>query len=76
MTQPDQDIDARHLLCPLPVLRARKALNALPKGAVLRMATTDGMALIDLPHFCDQAGHQVIDQATTGDTTVWLIRRG
>lgn len=73
---PDADIDARHLLCPLPVLRARKVLAGLAPGQVLRIATTDAMAVIDLPHFCAEAGHEVIAQQADGPATIWTIRRG
>ncbi len=70
------DLDARHLRCPLPVLRARKALAALPPGATLRLLTTDPMALIDIPHFCTEAGHPLLAQTQEGDETAWLIERG
>jgi tRNA 2-thiouridine synthesizing protein A len=70
------EIDARHLLCPLPVLRARKALAALAPGARLAITTTDPMAVIDLPHFCAEQGHRVIDSATTGTETRFVIERG
>ncbi len=52
-------IDARDLLCPLPVLRLRKALLDLPAGARLILWTTDPMAAVDVPHFCREAGHVI-----------------
>jgi tRNA 2-thiouridine synthesizing protein A len=55
-------IDARGLLCPLPVLRLRKALLMLPEGAELRLITTDAMTVVDVPHFCRQAGHVMMAQ--------------
>ena len=55
-------IDARGLLCPLPVLRLRKALLMLPQGAELRLIATDAMAVVDVPHFCRQAGHVMVAQ--------------
>lgn len=57
---PVTKIDARDLLCPLPVLRLRKVLSGLPEGGRVRMRATDAMALIDVPHFCAEAGHAVI----------------
>ena len=54
------DIDARHLLCPLPVLRLRKALEPLPSGATVRLVATDPAAVIDVPHFCAEGGHELI----------------
>lgn len=54
------EIDALGLLCPLPVLRARKALASMEAGAVLRIEADDPMAAIDLPHFCAEAGYDVL----------------
>lgn len=76
MPQPMTEIDARHLLCPLPVLRARKALAALAPGARLAITTTDPMAVIDLPHFCAEQGHRVIDTQETAGETRFVIERG
>lgn len=72
----DAECDATGLRCPLPVLRARKALAALPAGAVLRVVATDPMAAIDLPHFCAEAGHRLIEQREEAGALVFLIRRG
>ena len=71
----DDDLDCQGLLCPLPVLRARKRLIGMAPGAVLRVTATDPMALIDLPHFCTEAGHDLLDSDTTGPVTIFLIRR-
>lgn len=57
MSAPERVLDARGLLCPLPVLRARKALAAMEAGALLLVLADDAMARIDLPHFCGEAGH-------------------
>ena len=71
----DEDLDCQGLLCPLPVLRARKRLIAMAPGAVLRVTATDPMARIDLPHFCAEAGHDLLDSTTAGPVTTFLIRR-
>ncbi|ATI42559.1 hypothetical protein CBW24_11440 [Pacificitalea manganoxidans] len=55
--------DALGLLCPLPVLRARKRLLALAPGMVLEVLADDPMARIDLPHFCAEAGHHLLEAA-------------
>lgn len=52
------DIDALGLLCPLPVLRLRKRIQGLPTGSVVTVLADDPAALIDIPHFCHEAGHQ------------------
>lgn len=60
-------IDARGLLCPLPVLRLRKALLALAPGQHLRLIATDPMAAVDVPHFCAEAGHLLKGARDLGD---------
>ena len=72
----DAEVDCSGLLCPLPVLRARKRLISLPVGAVLRILATDKMAAIDLPHFCTQSGHEFLDSSDEAGMDVYLIRRG
>ena len=72
----DEIVDCEGLLCPLPVLRARKRLLALAPGTVLCVRATDAMALVDLPHFCAEAGHTYLDARVEGGVTLHLIRRG
>lgn len=72
----DIEIDCEGLLCPLPVLRARKRLLALAPGTVVCVRATDAMALVDLPHFCGQAGHDYLGAKEDGSVTRHLIRRG
>lgn len=71
----DQDLDATGLLCPLPVLKARKRLSAMAQGQVLRMTADDPAAVIDVPHFCAQAGHDLIASEVESLTQVYLIRK-
>lgn len=72
----DDMIDCEGLLCPLPVLKARKRLMALASGTVLCVRATDAMAAIDLPHFCTEAGHTYLGSEAEGTVTLHLIRRG
>jgi tRNA 2-thiouridine synthesizing protein A len=72
----DEDLDCEGLLCPLPVLRARKRLMAMQAGQVLRVRATDRMAAIDLPHFCAETGHAFLGSHDDGTVTAYLIRRG
>jgi tRNA 2-thiouridine synthesizing protein A len=69
------ELDATGLLCPLPVLKARKKLNDLPKGAILRVIATDPMAAIDIPHFCTEQGHVLLEKFQEGKTLTFRIRR-
>jgi len=69
-------IDARGLRCPLPVLKARKAISALPAGAVLNIVATDPAAPLDFQHFCNSQGHELVDVRTEGEELHFTIRRG
>ncbi len=72
---PDHDIDARGLLCPLPVLRLRRRLAALPAGTVVRLLADDPAAAVDVPHFCAEAGHAFLgDSALDGSGHAYLVR--
>ena len=72
----DHDLDALGLLCPLPVLKARKRLAALASGQVLRMQADDPAAVIDVPHFCAEAGHTLLSQSDADGIQTYLIRKG
>lgn len=72
----DVEVDAVGLLCPLPVLKARKRLLEMSKGQVLRLLASDPMAQIDIPHFCTEAGHDFLGQSNEDEWQVFLIRRG
>ncbi|WP_347312304.1 sulfurtransferase TusA family protein [Defluviimonas sp. SAOS-178_SWC] len=71
----DHELDATGLLCPLPVLKARKRLSVMAPGAVLRLIATDPAAVIDVPHFCAEAGHELIGTGEDGAAQIYLIRR-
>lgn len=62
--------------CPLPVLRARKRLLRLEAGALLRVFASDPVARIDMPHFCAEAGHELVEVRDRGTWIEFLIRRG
>ncbi|WGW03108.1 sulfurtransferase TusA family protein [Tropicibacter oceani] len=67
------DLDATGLLCPLPVLKARKRLQALAPGDRLIVRTDDPAAVIDMPHFCNEAGHELAASREDGAAMVWEI---
>lgn len=67
-------IDCEGMLCPLPVLRARKRLMALAPGSLVCVRATDPMAAIDLPHFCAEAGHAYLGSEVEGMVTLHRIR--
>ncbi len=70
------EIDARGLICPLPVLRLRKALLGLAPGQTVRMVASDPVAVIDVPHYCAEAGHELISSAAVEGGMAYLVRRG
>lgn len=70
------EIDARGLLCPLPVLRLRKTLMDLPAGARVVLIATDKMAAIDVPHFCAETGHQLISVSEDDGALRFEVMRG
>lgn len=72
----DAELDATGLLCPLPVLKARKRLQALQVGQVLAVKTDDPAAIVDVPHFCSEAGHDLVESMTEGAVAHWRIRKG
>jgi tRNA 2-thiouridine synthesizing protein A len=71
----DIELDARGLLCPLPVLKARKRLLAMKPGAILRLLATDPMAVIDVPNFCREAGHTLLSSEPLDGHHQFRIRR-
>lgn len=70
-------IDARDLLCPLPVLRLRKRLEGLAPGSIVTLFATDPAAVIDVPHFCQQGGHCFLGMQVLPDgTTAYRVEKG
>lgn len=72
----DQDLDATGLLCPLPVLRVAKRLRSMGVGDTLRVRADDPAAVIDVPHFCAEQGHALLEQSQTGEVLVFILRKG
>jgi len=68
--------DLRGLKCPLPVLKTRRKMSSLQKGALIRVETTDPLAGIDIPHFCSEDGHELIETEKTEAGHRFLIRKG
>ena len=75
MSDDKTHLDARGLLCPLPVLKARKRLQGLAPGAQLTMIADDPAAIIDVPHFCAEAGHELVSSKTDGSDQTYVIRK-
>jgi tRNA 2-thiouridine synthesizing protein A len=54
-------LDTKGLNCPLPILKAKRTLNGLPPGALLRVLASDPVTRRDFPAFCAQTGHQLLE---------------
>ena len=72
----ERRLDAKGLVCPLPVLRARKAIQAMAAGEVLAMEATDPAARNDVPAFCQAAGHALLEAGQDGEVLRFRIRKG
>ena len=70
------EIDARGLLCPLPVLKLRKKINTIEAGETVILISDDPASVVDVPHFCQEAGHILIDQFSDGDVQKFTVKRG
>jgi TusA-related sulfurtransferase len=71
----DKEIDTRGLNCPLPILKAKKALAELESGQVLKVVSTDGGSLRDFQAFAKQTGHELLEQQTVGAEFIHVLRR-
>jgi tRNA 2-thiouridine synthesizing protein A len=71
----DQTLDAKGLNCPLPILKAKKALTALPAGATLEILATDPGAVKDFAAFSRTTGHELIEQSVDGNVYRFVLKR-
>jgi tRNA 2-thiouridine synthesizing protein A len=69
-------LDAQGLKCPLPVLRARKAIKAVKIGAELSVLATDPAAPKDFKAFCEQTGHELVSSTECDGIFTFVLRRG
>jgi tRNA 2-thiouridine synthesizing protein A len=69
-----KEIDTRGLNCPLPILKAKKALAELESGQLLKVVATDPGSLRDFQAFTRQSGHELVEQQTLGSEFIHLLR--
>jgi tRNA 2-thiouridine synthesizing protein A len=67
--------DLKGLNCPLPVLKARKRLSGMRPGAELWLETTDPLAALDIPAFCNETGHLLMETQSSDGGHRFLVRR-
>ena len=73
--QTDKELDARGLNCPLPILRAKKALATMTSGQILRIVATDPGSVKDFQHFARQTGNELLSENTIGEEFEFYLRR-
>ena len=71
----DKVLDAQGLNCPLPILRAKKALVELPAGGTLEHLATDPGAVADFQAFCRTTGNELLEHSQDGKVYKFLIKR-
>lgn len=71
----DKEIDTRGLNCPLPILKAKKALSAMDSGQLLKVVSTDAGSMRDFQAFAKQTGNELVKQQTVGAEFIHVLRR-
>jgi TusA-related sulfurtransferase len=70
------EVDARRLLCPMPVIRLQDCINRQPPGTRVSICCTDPGTLNDIPTWCRINGHQVLSSSEQQDEFIFLVRKG
>lgn len=73
--QVDQEVDTRGLNCPLPILKAKKALASMQSGQLLKVVATDTGSMRDFQAFAKQTGNELVEQQAVGDEFIHILRR-
>jgi tRNA 2-thiouridine synthesizing protein A len=76
MSDTDVEVDARGLLCPLPILRLARAFRRAPAGTVARLLATDPAAVEDVETFCREGGHELLSTERDGACFLFRVRKG
>ena len=71
----DIELDTRGLNCPLPILKAKKALSSMTSGQLLRVVATDSGSVRDFQAFARQTGNDLLDQQTAGADFIHVMKR-
>ena len=67
------ELDTRGMLCPLPVLKLRKLLKSNKQKDKIKLITDDPAAIVDVPHFCNEQGHQILENFKENDCDLFII---
>jgi tRNA 2-thiouridine synthesizing protein A len=76
MSEFDQDLDVRGLNCPLPIIKARKAINTLDTGQVLRVVATDPGSVKDFEAFAKQTGNELLQSTEGNGEFTFRLKKG
>lgn len=68
-------LDLRGLKCPMPVLKASKAIKAMPVSQQVWLETTDPLAVIDIPAFCNEQGHDLLQTVEADGFNRFLVQK-
>ncbi|MGH6625200.1 MAG: sulfurtransferase TusA family protein [Burkholderiaceae bacterium] len=71
----DKELDTRGLNCPLPILKAKKALTEMLSGQLLKVVATDAGSVRDFQAFAKQTGNELVEQLTVGSDYIHVLRR-
>ena len=71
----DREIDTRGLNCPLPILKAKKSLNGMASGQLLKVVSTDPGSVRDFQAFARQTGNELVEQQTIGSDFIHVLKR-
>jgi len=74
--QVDRTLDARGLLCPMPVVKAAKEMKAMGAGEVLKILATDRGAIADFPAWAADTGNELVSSGEENEALVFFIRKG
>lgn len=69
------ELNAEGLNCPLPILKAKKALKSVPAGEILAIRATDPGSVADFAAFCNQTGNELVSSGSEGDVYTFEIKR-
>ena len=67
------ELDTRGLLCPLPVLKLRKLIKTIKQKDKIKLMTDDPAAIVDVPHFCNEQGHQILESSKENGYDFFII---
>ena len=71
----DKELDARGLNCPLPILQAKKALNTMQSGQVLKIVATDPGSVKDFQAFCKQTGNELVSSEIATSEFIFFMKK-